>query len=152
LIPPLIGFVGKQSVLYSSISTGYYFISIIAILTSIIGAYYYLKIIKTLLFTSSMANFDLKRFEPLKSMTSPLLLNFPMENTVENSNLNLKSLSKYLFKVSLKNDKFSTATNENNNIHSFLISFLTLIILLFVIQPSILLNSIRLLVLYIYYL
>lgn len=46
-IPPLIGFFSKQYVLYSAIKGGYYFISLIAILVSVISASYYLKIIKT---------------------------------------------------------------------------------------------------------
>jgi NADH-ubiquinone oxidoreductase chain 2 len=49
-VPPLIGFFSKQFVLYSSLQNGYYFISIIAIIVSVISASYYLKIIK-LLFT-----------------------------------------------------------------------------------------------------
>src|SRR6267142_2670461 len=47
-IPPLIGFFSKQFVLYSAIQNGYYFMSIIAIVVSIISASYYLKIIKIL--------------------------------------------------------------------------------------------------------
>ena len=47
-IPPLIGFFSKQFVLYSAIQSGYYFMSIVGILVSIISAYYYLKIIRIL--------------------------------------------------------------------------------------------------------
>lgn len=47
-IPPLIGFFSKQFVLYSAVLSGYFFISIIAILVSVISASYYLKIIKVL--------------------------------------------------------------------------------------------------------
>ena len=47
-VPPLIGFFSKQFVLYSSIQSGYYFISIVAIIVSVISASYYLKIIKVL--------------------------------------------------------------------------------------------------------
>lgn len=53
-IPPLIGFFAKQIVLYSSIHAGYYFISLIAILVSVISASYYLKIIKVIYFTNSI--------------------------------------------------------------------------------------------------
>ena len=45
-IPPLIGFFSKQFVLYSAIDQGYYLLSIIAIIVSVISASYYLKIIK----------------------------------------------------------------------------------------------------------
>ncbi len=47
-IPPLIGFFSKQFVLYSALQSGYHFISIIAILVSVVSASYYLKIIKVL--------------------------------------------------------------------------------------------------------
>lgn len=45
-IPPLIGFFGKQMVLSAAIDKGLIFLSLIAILTSVIGAIYYLNIIK----------------------------------------------------------------------------------------------------------
>jgi NADH-ubiquinone oxidoreductase chain 2 len=44
----LIGFFSKQFVLYSALQSGYYFISLIAIIVSVISASYYLKIIKVL--------------------------------------------------------------------------------------------------------
>nr|QUQ05896.1 NADH dehydrogenase subunit 2 [Neoconidiobolus thromboides] len=49
-IPPFIGFFGKLNILYSAIDTGYYLITIIGILTSIISGYYYIKIIKVMYF------------------------------------------------------------------------------------------------------
>jgi NADH-ubiquinone oxidoreductase chain 2 len=49
-VPPFIGFFGKLNILYSAIDTGYYFITIIAIITSIISGYYYIKIIKVMYF------------------------------------------------------------------------------------------------------
>lgn len=49
-IPPLIGFFAKLNVLHIAIHSGYYFIAFIGILTSIISAFYYIRIIKTLIF------------------------------------------------------------------------------------------------------
>src|SRR5271154_5080650 len=49
-IPPLIGFFAKQQVLLASMQIDYYFVSIIAIITSVIGAAYYLRIIKFIYF------------------------------------------------------------------------------------------------------
>lgn len=49
-VPPLIGFFGKQMVLSSALDKGYVFISLIAILTSVISAVYYLNIIKEIFF------------------------------------------------------------------------------------------------------
>jgi hypothetical protein len=44
----LIGFFSKQFVLYSAIQSGYFFISIVSIIFSVISASYYLKIIRLL--------------------------------------------------------------------------------------------------------
>lgn len=49
-IPPLIGFFAKQMVLSAALDNGYIFISLIAILTSVIGAVYYLNVIKDVFF------------------------------------------------------------------------------------------------------
>jgi NADH-ubiquinone oxidoreductase chain 2 len=56
-VPPLMGFFGKQFVLYSAIQSGYYFLSIVGILVSIISASYYLKIIRVL-HTESESNYS----------------------------------------------------------------------------------------------
>ncbi|PRD25175.1 UNVERIFIED_CONTAM: NADH-ubiquinone oxidoreductase chain 2 [Trichonephila clavipes] len=53
-IPPLIGFFAKQIVLYSSMHSGYYFISIVAIVVSVISASYYLRIIQVIYFTNQV--------------------------------------------------------------------------------------------------
>lgn len=52
-LPPLIGFFGKQMILTASINNGFIFITIIAILTSVISAVYYLIIIKMIFFEKS---------------------------------------------------------------------------------------------------
>ena len=49
-IPPLIGFFSKQFVLFSSIENGNNFLSIVAILVSVISASYYLRLIKITFF------------------------------------------------------------------------------------------------------
>lgn len=51
-IPPLVGFFGKQMVLYSAVHNGNFFLAIVAILTSVISAAYYLRVIKTIHFDS----------------------------------------------------------------------------------------------------
>jgi NADH-ubiquinone oxidoreductase chain 2 len=104
-IPPLIGFFSKQFVLYSAIQNGYYFMSIIAIIVSIISASYYLKIIK-ILFTEE-------------------------ENLSDYSDKELKIINNLNTKSAI----------EISSTNSFIISTLTLSILLFVLKPSILLNS-----------
>jgi NADH:ubiquinone oxidoreductase subunit 2 (subunit N) len=49
-IPPLVGFFAKQMVLSAALDNGYIFLSLIAILTSVIGAVYYLNVIKEIFF------------------------------------------------------------------------------------------------------
>lgn len=49
-IPPLVGFFAKQMVLSAALDQGYVFLSLVAILTSVIGAGYYLSLIKQIFF------------------------------------------------------------------------------------------------------
>jgi len=49
-IPPCIGFFGKLFIFESAIANGYYFMVFIMIITSIISAVYYLKVIKIIHF------------------------------------------------------------------------------------------------------
>ena len=49
-IPPFAGFFAKFFVLNAAINEGYIFISTIAVVTSVIAAFYYLRIIKNMFF------------------------------------------------------------------------------------------------------
>jgi NADH-ubiquinone oxidoreductase chain 2 len=49
-VPPLAGFFAKQRILISALDNGYIFITLIAILTSVISAVYYLVVIKSIFF------------------------------------------------------------------------------------------------------
>ena len=49
-IPPLIGFFAKQMILSAALDSGYVFLSLTAILTSVISAVYYLGVIKQIFF------------------------------------------------------------------------------------------------------
>lgn len=63
-IPPLLGFFGKQMILSAAIDNGYIFMSLVAILTSVISTVYYLMIIKQIFFDKPdyTINEDLKDF------------------------------------------------------------------------------------------
>lgn len=52
-VPPLFGFFAKQMILSAALDSGYYFMTLIAILTSVIGAVYYLSLIKQIFFFKS---------------------------------------------------------------------------------------------------
>lgn len=49
-VPPLIGFFGKQMVLYSAMHRGYYFLGLVGIIVSVISASYYLMIVRVIHF------------------------------------------------------------------------------------------------------
>ena len=132
MIPPLIGFFSKQMVLYSAIQSGYYFMSIVAILVSVISASYYLKIIKVLFTESENSDSSLKSNNSLNSSTVPL---YPLSKNIPFVDVHDNYYVSYYI----------------TNLHSFLISTLTLLVLLFILKPSLLLNSTQLLSLSLFY-
>ncbi len=52
-IPPLAGFFGKFYILSAIIESGHYYLAIIGVLTSVIAAYYYLRVVKVMYFDST---------------------------------------------------------------------------------------------------
>ncbi len=56
-IPPLAGFFGKYYVFLSAINAGLYGLAVIGVLTSVVGAYYYLLIVKTMYFDEPAKGF-----------------------------------------------------------------------------------------------
>ena len=57
-IPPLAGFFGKFYVFLAAVDAGLYTLAIIGVLTSVIGAFYYLRIVKLMYFDQPVENFD----------------------------------------------------------------------------------------------
>ncbi len=57
-IPPLAGFFGKFYVFMSAVQSSLYFLAVIGVLASVIGAYYYLRIIKIMYFDTTEASLD----------------------------------------------------------------------------------------------
>ncbi len=49
-VPPVVGFYAKLSVLQAVLSTGHIWLAIVAVMFSLIGAYYYLRIVKVMYF------------------------------------------------------------------------------------------------------
>ena len=125
-IPPLVGFFAKAQILYSATQNGYYFISIVAIIVSVISAYYYLQIIKVMHFDTkpSTGSVSLGPYGKGEKVLSNISEAYGIEQS---------------------------PSLVISNTHSFIISTLTLSLLLFILNPSILLNSIHLLALNIFY-
>jgi NADH-ubiquinone oxidoreductase chain 2 len=134
-IPPLIGFFSKQLVLYSALQNGYYFISVLAIIVSVISCSYYLQIIKVL-FTEKL---NIDSITPLPP--SPKGREGVPDSLGQGEDTSPFALSEGIE----KNEILLT------NTHSYLISTLTFTILLFFIKPSLILNSTQLLSLSLFY-
>ncbi|MCB8881875.1 NADH-quinone oxidoreductase subunit NuoN [Acidisoma cellulosilytica] len=57
-VPPLSGFFGKLYVFLAAIQSGLWLLAVIGVITSVIGAYYYLRIIKLMYFDAPEGAFD----------------------------------------------------------------------------------------------
>jgi NADH-ubiquinone oxidoreductase chain 2 len=113
-IPPLIGFFGKQMILSAALDNGYIFMALIAIITSVISAVYYLAIIKQIFF------------------------NKPDYKTLD---LDEKLLGKIKYSNLLYKKVFLTKENiVLSSSFTIIISIFTLVILLYILTPSELLD------------
>jgi NADH-ubiquinone oxidoreductase chain 2 len=75
-IPPLVGFFPKMQVLYSSLSEGYYFLTIIAIIASVISAAYYLSIIRVIYFEPALSEGTM--YTTLDTLSSFIIANLTL--------------------------------------------------------------------------
>jgi NADH-ubiquinone oxidoreductase chain 2 len=111
-IPPLIGFFAKQMVLSAALDNGYVFLALVAILTSVISAVYYLNIIKQVFFDQS------------EYKINPELVNINLHGNIIKSNVLIQKLT------------FNTNNIILSSSLTITISILTLIILLFMFIPN----------------
>ena len=110
-VPPLIGFFAKQMVLSAALDSGYVFLSLVAILTSVVGSAYYLNVIKEIFF-----------YRPEYKI---------------NSLLKDKKFSSYIYNnnnVLVKNLEFKYNNIVMSSPISITISSITLVILLFILM------------------
>lgn len=122
-IPPLIGFFAKQMVLSSALDNGYIFIVLIAILSSVVSAYYYLVLVKQIFFEKS------------DYMLNPALKTTTLKVKFKKTNINPFARDE----TSASQDKDVIINTDNIQLSSFLtisVSILTLIILLFILIPQ----------------
>jgi len=110
-VPPLFGFFAKQMILSAALDSGYYFITLVAIITSVIGAVYYLSLIKQIFFFKSDYTINLGTKSLIKDKDI-------IKNNSENEIINIS------FKWSI-----SSAL-------SLTISFITLTLSLFIFIPN----------------
>ena len=118
-IPPIMGFFAKQMILSAALDDGYIFMSLVAILTSVIGAGYYLNLIKQIFFYKS----DYKKNDSVYNID---LVGYILPHS--NKKLNTSSMqNKVIFKP------------ENITINSALsgiISIISLLLILFIFMPE----------------
>ncbi len=57
-IPPLAGFFAKAFVFLAAVKSGLYILAVIGVLSSVVGAYYYLRIVKIIYFDEPAERFD----------------------------------------------------------------------------------------------
>jgi NADH-ubiquinone oxidoreductase chain 2 len=107
-IPPLVGFFAKQMVLSAALDSGYVFLSLVAILTSVVGGVYYLNVVKEIFF-----------YKPEYKLNT-LLNNKNLLGSIYNNNNTL-----------VKNLKFNHNNIVMSSSISITISIITLITLLF---------------------
>jgi len=70
-LPPMVGFLVKIGIFLASIETTMYLVAIVSILCSVISTFYYIRIVKTMYFESSVAG---KLYYPIKPNTSILIV------------------------------------------------------------------------------
>lgn len=110
-IPPLIGFFAKLMVLSAALQNGFIFLALIAVITSVISAVYYLNVVKFMFFEEQPYKYSWDLFN-LKTPTQIINNNNVIESKNTNSNVSL------------------------SNALSIPISILTLVIVLFMFSPD----------------
>jgi formate hydrogenlyase subunit 3/multisubunit Na+/H+ antiporter MnhD subunit len=124
-IPPLIGFFAKQQVLLASMQLDYYFVSIIAILTSVIGAAYYLRIIKFIYFYDEVF--------------TPYYMNNEGKYSINDNILDFTKKPEFI--LDLMNRNNSLPMLPSNNL-SLIIAVLTNVSLFYILKPYVFMNTI----------
>lgn len=127
-IPPIIGFFAKQMVLSAALDAGYVFMVLVAILTSVIGAGYYLNLIKQVFFYKE---------------------NYEINPSLENVDLVVYRVS-YNNTINENISKLEEIKPNNiviNSACSVIISFISLLLILFIYMPEEWYNVISLLTL-----
>ena len=114
-IPPMIGFFAKQMILSAALDNGYVFMSLVAILTSVIGAGYYLNLIKQIFFFKS---------------------NYQKNDSVENITLSGHILNNRDDEAHKSSVEFKSEDIKLNSALTTVISIVTLLISLFIFMPE----------------
>lgn len=118
-VPPMIGFFAKQMILSAALDNGYIFMALVAILTSVIGAGYYLNLVKQIFFYKS-------NYQPNASIKNIILTGHILPSN--NSKKNIDTLQ--------SNVRFKPENISINSAISSSISIITLLLVLFIFVPE----------------
>jgi len=118
-VPPMIGFFAKQMILSAALDNGYVFMALIAILTSVIGAGYYLNLVKQIFFYKS----DYQK-------------NTAVDNRTLTGHILPNDYSKKHTNASQNDVKFKPENITINSAISSSISVITLLLVLFIFVPE----------------
>lgn len=129
-VPPIAGFFAKQMILSAALDRGYIFMALVAILTSVIGAAYYLNLVKQIFFYKSS-------YKTNPSINNVTLIGYISTHT---TSLLSRLSGKEALKYNEHMDKSPTVFKpENIAINSGLsssISVITLLLTLFIYIPT----------------
>ena len=140
-IPPLIGFFAKQMVLSAALDTGYVFLTLLAILTSVISAVYYLSVIKQMFFD----DIEYKTNETfvnqwLKATIIPYILSKNQYNVDGDNSDTAEQITLINSDAERSHPHKEIKFNTNNIVLSssltITVSILTLVLLLFIFTPQ----------------
>ena len=136
-VPPAIGFFAKQMVLSAALDNGYIFMALIAIITSVIGAGYYLNLVKQVFF-----------FKPDYRKNPEIFTSHVKEGFFKNSFVSHSHLVGYISsnKREIETSKYTQQLGrkvwfkpEDITVNSSLsgsISIITLLLILFIYMPA----------------
>ena len=139
-IPPLVGFFAKQMVLSAALDSGYVFLALVAILTSVIGAVYYLIIIKEVFFFNSKYNINsiIKKYKvKYKVVINKRSLSFDNNIKIDSIGEKLEIYNNMVKEWNqYSSPRFKFYSIKLSNYLTINISILTLITLLFILIPK----------------
>jgi NADH-quinone oxidoreductase subunit N len=69
-IPPTVGFYGKFAVIEAAVDVGLVWLAVVAVMASLIGAYYYLRIVKLMYFDDPVDNTPLEARTDTRALLS----------------------------------------------------------------------------------
>src|SRR5271170_6130735 len=133
-IPPLLGFFAKQQVLLASMQLDYYYISMVALITSVIGAAYYLRIVKFIYFYDDV-------YMPY------YMFNIGLNKAADNNVFNFSRKPEFTLDALKHNNPLPMMPS---NSLSLVIALLTNISLFYILKPYVLINAISMMTLPLY--